>query len=125
MDDSSIGFEFVTNLSSYSEKKETWMVVGIILAAILLILILMLIALRHRISIAIELIREASKAITSMISTLFFPLVPWFFQICLFAWFVVVMAFLATSGPGGPSWFIGLFYRQLDFSSEPGVANEI
>ena len=33
-----------------------------------------------------------------MLSTLFFPLVPWLLQLILFAWFVAVMVYLVTSG---------------------------
>ena len=33
-----------------------------------------------------------------MLSTLFFPLIPWLLQLILFAWFVVILVFLATSG---------------------------
>lgn len=100
IDDSDIGFEFITNLSSFSEMKETWLVGGIGLCVLLLVFIMLLIALRKRISIAIELIKEGSKVVTSMLSTLFFPLFPWFFQIVLFSWFIIVLAFLSTSGTG-------------------------
>lgn len=35
-----------------------------------------------------------------MLTTLVFPLFPWMLQLVLFAWFVVVLAFLSTSGTG-------------------------
>ena len=100
IDKSDIGFDFITNLSSYNEKKETWMVAGIVLCVILAVLLLLLLALRKRIVIAIELIKEGSRAITAMLSTLFFPIFPWILQLILFAWFLVVLAFLSTSGTG-------------------------
>ncbi|XP_057289899.1 choline transporter-like protein 4 isoform X1 [Hydractinia symbiolongicarpus] len=97
-DTSDIGFDFVTNLDSYSDKKETWLVLGIICAIILLVILLLLLALRKRIQIAIQLIKEGSRALTAMISTLFFPLLPWLMQLILFCWFVAVLAFLVTAG---------------------------
>jgi len=100
VDKSDIGFEFITNLSSYKEKKETWLVLGIIASVLLAVLLLLLLALRKRIVIAIQLIKEGSRCITSMLSTLFFPFFPWFLQLILFSWFVLVLAFLSTSGTG-------------------------
>lgn len=97
-DTSSISFEFSSNLSSYSDKKETWLALGIICGIILAVMILLLLALRKRIQIAIQLIKEGSRCISSMFSTLFFPLVPWLLQLILFAWFVVVLVYLVTSG---------------------------
>lgn len=38
------------------------------------------------------------RALTSMMSTLFFPLVPWLLQLILFTWFVGVLVYLVTSG---------------------------
>ena len=34
----------------------------------------------------------------SMISTLFFPLLPWLFQLTWFAWFLTVLVFLLSNG---------------------------
>jgi len=61
-------------------------------------MILILLALRKRIAIAIEIVKEGSRAVTKMLSTLFFPLVPWILQLILFAWFVAVLVYLVTSG---------------------------
>jgi len=98
IDTSSIEFEFLSNVSSYADKKETWLALGIICGVVLLVLILLLLALRKRIVIAIQLIKEGSKCLSSMLSTLFFPLIPWLMQLILFAWFVAVMVYLVTSG---------------------------
>jgi len=97
-DGSGLDFTFTTELSTYKDRKETWLVLGCICALVLLVLILLLLALRKRISLAIQLIKEGSRAITSMLSTLFFPIIPWIMQLVLFAWFCAVLAFLATSG---------------------------
>jgi len=56
--------------------KDTWLAFIVILSIILGIILLILIALRQRIQIAIKLIEQGSKAVSSMLSTLFFPVVP-------------------------------------------------
>ena len=88
----------VSNFSSYYYNKDTWLVVGIILTVVSLVLTLVLIFLINRIKIAIELIEEASKAVGEMPSMLFFPIVPFFAQLLVIIWFMVVGMFLATSG---------------------------
>ena len=59
---------------------------------------MILIFLRKRVKIAIELIEEASIAVGHMMSTLFFPLVPFVWQFLIIVWFVLVAVFLASSG---------------------------
>jgi len=106
IDTSSIEFEFLSNVSSYADKKETWLALGIICGIVLLVMVLLLLALRKRIQIAIQLIKEGSRCLSSMLSTLFFPLIPWLMQLILFTWFVGVMVFLVTSGSAE--------YRQIE-----------
>ena len=48
--------------------------------------------------IAIELIEEASIAVGSMMSTLFFPIIPFILESIVIVWFIVVAMFLASSG---------------------------
>ena len=88
----------VSTLSGYYYNKNTWLVVGIVLAVVSLVLTLVLIFLIKRIQIAIELIEEASKAVGEMPSILFFPVVPFLLQLLVVVWFMVVGMFLATSG---------------------------
>ena len=76
----------------------TWMIFLVIMAIVLLIILVILIFLRKRVKIAIELIEEASIAVGHMMSTLFFPLVPFVWQFLIIVWFVVVAVFLASSG---------------------------
>ncbi|KAK3735707.1 hypothetical protein QZH41_010152 [Actinostola sp. cb2023] len=85
-------------LDQYTNSVDTWYYLTIILGIILGILVLLLLALRKRIQIAIALIKESSKAITNMVFSLFFPLIPWLLQLILFGWFVSVLAFLVTAG---------------------------
>ncbi|XP_046403797.1 choline transporter-like protein 2 isoform X5 [Ischnura elegans] len=89
---------FKIDFKSTLAKKETWMVFLIIAASILAIILLILIFLRNRIRIAIELIREASRAVGSVTSTLFFPIVPWLLQLVALAWGLSVALYLASSG---------------------------
>eukprot|EP00090_Calanus_glacialis_P041007 TRINITY_DN7188_c0_g1_i2.p1 TRINITY_DN7188_c0_g1~~TRINITY_DN7188_c0_g1_i2.p1 ORF type:complete len:720 (-),score=98.82 TRINITY_DN7188_c0_g1_i2:192-2351(-) len=88
----------ISNLSSYYYNKTTWLVLGIILASLTVIILLVLIFLFTRIQIAIELLEEASKAVGSMMSVLFFPMGPFLFQGLVILWFAIVASFLATSG---------------------------
>ena len=76
----------------------TWMVFLILGAILLLIILVIVIFLRKRISIAIELIEEGSFAVGHMMSTLFFPIVPFIWQFLIIIWFVIVAVFLASSG---------------------------
>lgn len=76
------------------EMKYTWLVFLILSAIALVLVLLLVIFLRSRIQIAVALIREASKAIGSITSTLIFPLFPWLLQLLVFGWFVSVLFFL-------------------------------
>ncbi|CAH0699204.1 unnamed protein product [Spodoptera exigua] len=91
-----------TNLKGYAEsmftKPGTWMAILIAVAIILLFLVLMVIFLRKRISIAIAIIREGSKAVTAVKSTIFFPLFPWVFQCFVIAYGVLVLMYLLSIG---------------------------
>uniref|UniRef100_A0A8C9Z2S4 Choline transporter-like protein n=1 Tax=Sander lucioperca TaxID=283035 RepID=A0A8C9Z2S4_SANLU len=79
-----------TDLHVYLQLTQTW----IILSSILL----MLIFLRRRVRVAIALLREASKAIGYIMSTLFFPLITFFLvSVCVSYW-AVTAVYLASSG---------------------------
>ncbi|XP_028395012.1 choline transporter-like protein 4 [Dendronephthya gigantea] len=91
-------FVFTANLSVYKDSKKTWLAFTIILGVFLLILILLLLALRKRIQIAVALIKEGSRAISSMLFTLLWPIIPWLLQLIAFAWFVAVGVYLVTTG---------------------------
>lgn len=88
----SIGFD------DFSRNKTTWLVLGIVLAVLFLVLLLIMIFLFHRVRIASALIAEASRAVCSMMSTLFFPLLPWLFQLAWFAWFIIILLYLMSNG---------------------------
>uniref|UniRef100_A0A8C3LNW9 Choline transporter-like protein n=1 Tax=Chrysolophus pictus TaxID=9089 RepID=A0A8C3LNW9_CHRPC len=70
----------------------------ILLCVVEIIIILMLIFLRNRIRIAIALLKEGSRAIGYIMSTLFYPIVTFLLiAICISYW-AVTAVFLATSG---------------------------
>ncbi|XP_063480130.1 choline transporter-like protein 5 isoform X2 [Symphalangus syndactylus] len=87
-----------TNISMYFELQQTWFTFMIILCIIEVIVILMLIFLRNRIRVAIILLKEGSKAIGYVPSTLVYPALTFILlSICICYW-VVTAVFLATSG---------------------------
>ncbi|XP_061475437.1 choline transporter-like protein 4 [Rhineura floridana] len=92
----SIGF--TTNLSVYSSVKETWLAALIILCVVEVILLLTLLFLRSQILIAIALIREASKAVGYMMSSLIYPLVTFVLLVICVAYWGMTALYLATSG---------------------------
>nr|XP_008260825.1 choline transporter-like protein 4 [Oryctolagus cuniculus]XP_051710892.1 choline transporter-like protein 4 [Oryctolagus cuniculus] len=89
---------FTTNLSAYQSVQETWLAALILLAVLEGILLLMLIFLRQRIRIAIALLKEASKAVGQMLSTMFFPLLTFVLLLICIAYWAMTALYLATSG---------------------------
>uniref|UniRef100_A0A8C9P6C5 Choline transporter-like protein n=1 Tax=Spermophilus dauricus TaxID=99837 RepID=A0A8C9P6C5_SPEDA len=88
---------FTTNLSAYQSVKETWLAAVIVLAVLEGILLLLLIFLRQRIRIAIALLKEASKAVGQMMSTMFYPLVTFvLLVICIAYWAMTALYPLST-----------------------------
>lgn len=94
----SVELKFTFDLDSYTQSKDTWLGLGIFLTVLLVILLLIVLVLRKRIQIAIAMIKESSKAVSAIKTSLFFPLIPWLMQLVLFAWFVAVGVYLVTNG---------------------------
>ncbi|XP_043941724.1 choline transporter-like protein 5 isoform X2 [Protopterus annectens] len=93
---SDIGFQ--TDFRVYLQIRQTWLAFMIILCIIEVINILMLIFLRNRIRIAIALLKEGSRAIGCIMTTLFYPVITFILiAICISYW-AVTAVFLATSG---------------------------
>ncbi|XP_053577958.1 choline transporter-like protein 4 [Bombina bombina] len=111
---SDVGFTF--NLSVYRNVKETWLAILIVLAAVEVILLLVLLFLRKRILIAIALIKEASKAIGHIMSSLFYPVITFVLLIVCVAYWGITALYLATSG--APLYIISTLN-----SSNPGCEN--
>lgn len=112
-----------TNLSlvfdTWLQDKNTWLYLGIAAAVVLVIILLVVLVLRKRIVIAIALVKEGSKyvnwtifqrikliydnfssfrVVSSIYSTVFFPILPWIFQIAVTAFAVAVGLYLASIG---------------------------
>ncbi|XP_029801673.1 choline transporter-like protein 5 [Suricata suricatta] len=87
-----------TDISTYFQLKQTWFIFMIILCLLEVLIILMLIFLRERIRISIALLKEGSKAIGYIPTTLAYPLLTFIFlSICISYW-AVIAVYLATSG---------------------------
>ena len=85
------------DLNSYLELRDTWLVFFIASVVLLAVILLITLFLRNRIRLAIALISEASKAVGSIMSSVFFPIISFFFQLIVMAWFVFVCMYLASS----------------------------
>ena len=96
----------------YLQLKDTWLAFFIISIILLVIVLLVTLFLRKRIGLAIALIAESSKAVGSIMSSVFFPILTFLLQLVVMSWFVAVCIFLASSseqeyhlvftGPGEP-----------------------
>lgn len=84
-------------LQSVFNKQEFWMILLCIFGVLLALILIMVIFLRKRISIAVTLIREGSKAVSSVVSSLFFPIFPWILQCLVIGWAGVVAVYLMSS----------------------------
>ncbi|KAJ7400788.1 Choline transporter-like protein 5 [Pitangus sulphuratus] len=85
-----IGFQ--TDFKVYLQLRQTWLAFMIILCGVEVIIILMLIFLRNRIRIAIALLKEGSRAIGYIMSTLFYPIVTFILiAICISYWAVTAV----------------------------------
>ncbi|XP_055696099.1 choline transporter-like 2 isoform X2 [Lutzomyia longipalpis] len=85
-------------IKSYLDNKNTWLYILIGVSIILLIILLLVVVLRKRIVIAIALVKEGSKAVSSTTSTIFFPLFPWTLYLLVIAFSVAVGLYLASVG---------------------------
>lgn len=93
---SDIGFH--TDFSIYLQLSQTWLIFMISLSVIEAIIVIMLIFLRTRLRIAIALLKEGSKAISYIMSTLFYPVITFFLLAICIAYWAVTAVFLASSG---------------------------
>ncbi|KAM4675347.1 choline transporter-like protein 2 isoform 3-T3 [Discoglossus pictus] len=90
-----IGFQ--TDFRIYLHLRQTWLAFMIILCIMEVVIILLLIFLRKRILIAIALIKEASRAVGHVMSSMVFPLFT-FLLLCLcIAYWAITAVFLSTS----------------------------
>uniref|UniRef100_A0A8C1N6E6 Choline transporter-like protein n=1 Tax=Cyprinus carpio TaxID=7962 RepID=A0A8C1N6E6_CYPCA len=93
---SDIGFQ--TDFRVYLQLSQTWLIFMISLAVIEAVIIIVLIFLRSRVRIAIALLKEGSKAIGCIMSTLFYPIITFLLLALCIAYWAVTAVFLASSG---------------------------
>lgn len=95
-------------LMSYVRNETLWLVLSIFLFIVLLVLFIILHSLRERVSLSIALIRQASKAINGVKSTLLFPIIPRTIGIAVLIYGVLIsLLIISASHPsyhivGGP-----------------------
>lgn len=95
-------------LMYYVHNETLWLCVSMVLALVLAVLLLIMYALKRRIKLSITLIRQASKAINGVKSTLLFPFIPRLLGIAMLTFGVLVsLLIMSASHPtysieGGP-----------------------
>ncbi|XP_061406268.1 choline transporter-like protein 2 isoform X1 [Lethenteron reissneri] len=102
---------FQTDLRVYLQVRDTWLAIMILLCILEVVILLLVVFLRKRILIAIALIKESSKAIGHMMSSLLFPIVTFVLLAVVISYWAITSLYLATSGvavykavvPGGPN----------------------
>ncbi|XP_041695864.1 choline transporter-like protein 5-B isoform X1 [Coregonus clupeaformis] len=93
---SDIGFQ--TDFRVYLQLSQTWLIFMIFLSVIEAVIIIILIFLRRRVRIAIALLKEGSRAIGYIMSTLFYPIITFVLLAICIAYWAVTAVFLASSG---------------------------
>uniref|UniRef100_A0A673N9X3 Choline transporter-like protein n=1 Tax=Sinocyclocheilus rhinocerous TaxID=307959 RepID=A0A673N9X3_9TELE len=88
---------FQPDFSVYLHIRQSWLAFIIILAILEVIIIILLIFLRKRIRIAVELMKEASRAVGYVMSSLFYPIFTFFLLTIVIAYWGVTAVFLSTS----------------------------
>ncbi|XP_051568187.1 choline transporter-like protein 2 isoform X1 [Myxocyprinus asiaticus] len=86
-----------TDFSVYLQIQQTWLAFMIILCIVEVVIILLLVFLRKRLLIAIALIKEASRAIGHVMSSLFYPLLTFALLSLVIAYWAITAIFLSTS----------------------------
>ena len=89
---------FTKGFDSFLELRMTWMIFFVILCVLSVILLLVVLILCKRLRVAIEVIDQASRAVTSTLSTLAFPLLPWMLQLGTVALFTTLALYIASMG---------------------------
>ncbi|XP_038109357.1 choline transporter-like 2 isoform X3 [Culex quinquefasciatus] len=85
-------------VESWFKSEKVWLWILVILSIVLVVLLLVVLVLRKRIVIAIALVKEGSKAVSAIFSTVFFPIIPWLLHIAVIVFSIVVGLYLASIG---------------------------
>ncbi|XP_051944089.1 choline transporter-like protein 5-A isoform X2 [Hippocampus zosterae] len=87
-----------TDLGVYLQLRETWIILLVALGVTEVSILLILVIMRRRVKLAIALLREASKAVGHVMSTLFYPLVTFLLLTVCISYWAVTAVYLASSG---------------------------
>ncbi|XP_066508594.1 choline transporter-like protein 5-A isoform X2 [Hoplias malabaricus] len=93
---SDLGFQ--TDVQVYLQLSQTWLLFLVSLALTEASIVLMLIFLRNRVRIAIALLKEGSKAISYIMSALFYPVITFVLLVICISYWAITAVFLASSG---------------------------
>lgn len=89
---------FTKGFDSFLHLRMTWLIFFIILCVLAVIFLIVVLILCKRLRIAIEVIDQASRAVTSSLTTLAFPLLPWLLQLGVVALFTTLAIYIASMG---------------------------
>ncbi|KAM9474759.1 choline transporter-like protein 5-B [Clarias gariepinus] len=89
---------FQTDFRLYLQLSQTWLIFTIVLAVTESVIVLVLIFLRRRVCIAIALLKEGSRAIGCVTSTLFYPIITFILLAVCITYWAMTAVFLASSG---------------------------
>ncbi|XP_062126376.1 choline transporter-like 2 [Drosophila sulfurigaster albostrigata] len=87
-----------SQLQNLLQNANNWLYLSIFLCVCFVIILLLVIVLRKRIRIAIALTKEGSKAVSTVISTVFFPIFSWALYIVAIAFAIGVGLYLGSIG---------------------------
>ncbi|XP_036610052.1 choline transporter-like protein 5 [Trichosurus vulpecula] len=109
-----VGFQ--SDFRAYLQVPQTWLAFMILLCIVETFVLLTILFLRKRISIAVTLLKEGSRAIGHIPQSLLYPVITFFLiSICISYW-IVIAFLLATSGKA--------VYKVLNFGTNCKYANE-
>ncbi|KAJ7984591.1 hypothetical protein DPEC_G00356370 [Dallia pectoralis] len=98
--------------SAYLQLKETWLTFLILLCMAEFIMVLVISSLRKRLSFTVALMKESSRAMGNLTSTLTYPMFTFVLVVVCVAYWVVTSLHLVTSGAP--------IYRVVSVSTSPG-----
>lgn len=93
------GLTLDKQLQNLLMNPSTWLYLSIFLCVLFVVILLLVIVLRKRIHIAIAVTKEGSKAVSSVVSTVFFPIFSWTLYIAAIAFAIYIGLHLNTIGP--------------------------
>ncbi|KAH8312643.1 hypothetical protein KR044_011859 [Drosophila immigrans] len=111
-----------SQLQNLLQDASNWLYLSIFLGVCFVIILLLVIVLRKRIRIAIALTKEGSKAVSTVISTVFFPIFSWALYIVAIAFAIAVGLYLGSIGT--PSFrMVRRLTEQGEVTTEQCVCN--